>query len=208
MLSYSRSCLLLLVAARLGAAAPGQTAPPPVASSEPAIELSPFVVDESSAQGYLATQTLNGTRINTAANFNALSQLPADSLLTSEWAFNAITRYGFAPESRLRGWSVGGNLRLRGRAVIGFAETAGVLDPTRPYYSDETADAGAFVAYRRRLGRHVDWSVQLNANGLFESGGLRAQRAVDPRDGTGVGRNVIFRVTEPRSFVLTSSLAY
>ena len=33
-------------------------------------------------------------------------------------------------------------------------------------------------------------------------------RIVDPRDGTGVGRAVIFRVVEPRSFVLNSSFAF
>jgi len=54
----------------------------------------------------------------------------------------------------------------------------------------------------------VDWRLQLNMSNLFESGGLKVQRIVDARDGTGRGVGVIYRVLEPRSYALTSSFTF
>ncbi len=145
---------------------------------------------------------------NSLANFRALSVLPADSLLTARWTFNTVTKYDFPAESRLRGFGLGATARLRGPAVVGFAENAGIFDPRRPYTTSATQDYGAIVSYQRKLFRRVDWRLQLNVGNLFESGGLKVQRIVDARDGTGRGVGVIYRVLEPRSYALSSSFTF
>lgn len=163
----------------------------------------PSANDSARTVGQVVTQIENSL-----ANFNALSVLPADSLLTAKWGLNFVSKYDFGPASRLRGWGAGATVRLRGRATVGFAEIAGVLDPARPYTTSATQDYGAIVSYHRRLFRRVDWRLQANITNLFEEGGLKAQRIVDPRDGTGIGRAVIFRVLEPRSYALSSTFTF
>ena len=111
-------------------------------------------------------------------------------------------------DSRLRGFGLGATARLRGPAVVGFAENAGVFDPSRPYTTSATQDYGAIISYQRKLFRRVDWRLQLNVSNLFESGGLKVQRIVDARDGTGRGVGVIYRVLEPRSYALSSSFTF
>jgi len=145
---------------------------------------------------------------NSLANFNALAVLPADSLLTAKWSLNLVTKYEFRNSNRLKGWAVGGNMSLRGRAVVGFAENATIFDPTRPYYTDDVKDLGFMISYKRKIFKGISWRVQLNINNALEEGGLKAQRIVDPRDGTGTPTGAIYRVLEPRSYVLTTSFSF
>ncbi len=61
------ACLVSLVPATLfGAAAPAAPAPAPASAKEDPIELSPFVVSTQVERGYAATNTLDGSRLNTA----------------------------------------------------------------------------------------------------------------------------------------------
>jgi iron complex outermembrane recepter protein len=70
-----------LFAAVAAPAADAQSAPAPVPTAQPPVELSPFVVDDTKDVGYLATNTLAGSRFNTA-----LKDTPATvSVMTSEF---------------------------------------------------------------------------------------------------------------------------
>ena len=71
----SRSSITLLfvfVATFAGNAVTAQTSPaskaspPPSPAADETVVLSPFVVSQDSEKGYIATETLNGTRINTS----------------------------------------------------------------------------------------------------------------------------------------------
>src|SRR5687768_7925892 len=63
--AYLASCLLLASGAAEGRAQTG--APPPAApAAEEAVVLNPFLVSSSSDTGYAATNTLDGSRLNTA----------------------------------------------------------------------------------------------------------------------------------------------
>lgn len=146
----------------------------------------------------------------TLASFNALADLPSDSLLSPVWSSNLVTAYDFPKESRLRGFSLGASANVRGRTVIGFAEVSGGrLDADKPYYADEFSTVGAWISYRRKLfGNKVDWRIQLNVRNLFDSNKLFPNRMVDRRDGTGTGEVVIYRLNQPRTFLLTSAFAF
>ncbi len=145
---------------------------------------------------------------NTLANFDALAALPTDSLFAPEWSANVITSYDLPARSRWRGVSLGASANLRGPTVIGFAETAaGVAIADRPYYAKEFATTGAWITYRRKLFDKVSWRVQLNVRNVLDENKLFPHRAVDRRDGTGRKDVVIYRLNEPRTFVLTSTFS-
>ena len=162
---------------------------------------------DSAAGGTIATAVARLE--STLANFNALAALPTDSLFAPEWSANLVTNYAFAPESRLKGFSVGASANLRGPTVIGFAETAAaVAIADKPYYAKEFTTTGAWVSYRRRVFKKVTWRVQLNVRNLLDENNVFPQRAVDRRDGTGQPAVVIYRLNEPRTFVLTSAFNF
>jgi iron complex outermembrane receptor protein len=145
----------------------------------------------------------------TLANFEAIGSLPEDAYAPS-WGANLIQTYSFAPESRLKGFAIGSSMNVRGRTVHGFAESAaGILVPTRPYYAPRNELFGAWLTYQRKLFRdRVGWRLQLNVRNLFDAYTVFPLRAVDRRDGTGAGTNVFYRLSEPRTYTLTSSFGF
>src|ERR1043166_8063887 len=73
--------LLMLIAASLSAQETPRTTPQTSSSDEKAVELSPFVVASDKDVGYVATNTLAGSRLNTA-----LKDTPASiSVFTEEF---------------------------------------------------------------------------------------------------------------------------
>lgn len=147
---------------------------------------------------------------HTLANFNALAALPTDSLLSPEWSSNLIASYSFAPQSRLKGISLGATANVRGKTIVGFAEGANqVLIADRPYYAREFQTVGAWISYRRKILRdRIDWRVQLNVRNLLDENKVFPNRAVDRRDGTGAGEVIIYRLNVPRTFLLSSTFNY
>lgn len=164
------------------------------------------LVEGSSGGGTIASAV--GRLENTLASFNALAALPTDSLFAPEWAANLITSYDFAAGSRFRGVSVGASANVRGSTVIGFAETAaGVAIADRPFYARKFATTGAWITYRRKLFGKVNWRLQLNVRNALDENKVFPHRAVDRRDGTGRPAIAIYRLNEPRTFLLTSTFS-
>ena len=80
---------------------------------------------------------------------------------------------------------------------------------SKPYYADEFVTAGSWISYRRKIFQQkIGWRVQLNVRNLFDDNKIFPQRAVDRRNGTGEGSVVIYRLNEPRTFLLTSTFAF
>ncbi|MGH7944354.1 MAG: hypothetical protein ACREH8_11615 [Opitutaceae bacterium] len=72
-------CICFLITTRAQSVPPAAT--PAAAAEQKPVELSPFVVDDTKDVGYLATNTLAGSRFNTA-----LKDTPATiSVMTSEF---------------------------------------------------------------------------------------------------------------------------
>jgi hypothetical protein len=154
-----------------------------------------------------------GTRVDrletTLANFVAIGTLPEDAY-APRWGLNLIQTYTFAPGSRFAGFSVGGSVNARGRVINGFAESAArVFIPTQPYYAPRNELFGGWITYQRKIYKdRVNWRLQLNVRNIFDAYTVFPLRAVDRRDGTGAGTNVFYRLSEPRTYTLTSSFGF
>jgi hypothetical protein len=165
----------------------------------------------------MAAPTANDVRVSarvaaletTLANFIAIQSLPED-IYAPSWSVNMIQTYSFAPGSRLAGVSVGGSMNARGKTIDGFAETANnILNPNQPYYAPTNELFGAWITYQRKLLRNrLDWRVQLNVRNLFDAYTVFPLRTVDARDGTHRGAKVIYRLSEPRTYTLTSTFTF
>ena len=147
-------------------------------------------------------------------NFDAIQNVPED-VYAPEWSVNLIQSYSFARETApfglpLGGVSIGGSMNARGPAIAGFAETAAnVLDPTQPYQASSYEIFGAWITYQRKLfANRLDWRLQLNVRNLFDAYTVFPLRTVDARDGMHRGANVIYRLSEPRTFTLTSTFRF
>ncbi len=142
-------------------------------------------------------------------NFEAIQNLPED-IYAPAWTLNIIQSYSFTRESRLAGFSLGGSMNARGRTIDGFAETtASVLNPNQPYYAPTYEIFGAWLTYQRKLFKNrVDWRLQLNVRNVFDAYTIFPLRAVDARDGNHTQATVIYRLSEPRTFTLTSAFKF
>lgn len=104
----------------------------------------------------------------------------------SEYTSTLVTRYKFL-EGRLKGVTVGANLRWESGKIIGYKlkpalfnfggleNYAGqVYDIDAPYTGDPVLTGGLQASYKRKIysGR-VNWRIQLNAQNLFSETGLR-----------------------------------
>jgi hypothetical protein len=64
-------------------------------------------------------------------------------------------------------------------------------------------------AYQRKLFKNrVDWRVQVNVRNLFDAYTVFPLRTVDARDGSQRGVNVIYRLSEPRTYTFTSTFRF
>ncbi len=165
-------------------------------------------------------QSLTGTNNQTVAqnvaqletylvNLKAVQDLPED-VFASSWTLNLIQTYSFAQASRFAGFSLGGSVNARGRSIDGFAENAAnVFVPTQPYYAPGYETVGAWVTYRRKLFKdRIDWRLQLNVRNLFDAYTVSPLRTIDRRDGTHTGTTATYRLSEPRTFTLTSTFKF
>jgi outer membrane receptor protein involved in Fe transport len=110
----------------------------------------------------------------------------------------------------LRGFSVGGSMNARGRAINGFAvDRNNVLDPTRPYYAPSHAIFGAWVTYKRKFFRdRIDWRVQVNVRNVFDRHTVFPLISVDTRDGRNTPDVAVYTLKEPRTFQITNSFRF
>ena len=178
----------------------------PLWKGNPAWLATPLV---DNAAGGSTIGTLVSRLENTLASFNALAGLPTDSLFSPEWSANLVTSYAFAGESRLRGITVGASANVRGPTVIGFAEDRNaVAIADRPYYAPVFATIGGWISYRRRLAGRFDWRLQLNVRNLTDDNKIFPHRAVDVRDGTNRKAIALYRLNEPRTFLLTTAFGF
>ncbi|MBL9185895.1 MAG: hypothetical protein JNK23_00310 [Opitutaceae bacterium] len=104
----------------------------------------------------------------------------------SEYTARLVGRYKFN-EGRLKGFTLGSNLRWESGKVLGYAQTntifnfgglsnypGRVSDTSREYRGDAQLTGGMFATYGRRIfNGKVNWRVQLNAQNLFGERGLR-----------------------------------
>lgn len=132
----------------------------------------------------------------------------------SPYTAKLIGRYRFTA-GRLKGVSVGANLRWESGKVVGYGQTTKlfnfgglenysglVSDLSKEYKTGSIIAGGMFISYSRPiLKNRLRWKIQLNAQDLFSAQGLR-QNAVNG-DGS-----PIWALNPPRSYELTNTFEF
>lgn len=146
---------------------------------------------------------------NTLVNFNAIRNSPSANF-AANWTLNLIQSYDFAKEGRLGGFSIGGSMNARGRAINGFAvDSRLVLDPTQPYYAPSYANFGGWITYRRKLFKNrVDWRLQMNVRNILDENTIFPLIKVDTRDGRHTPSTAVYNLKEPRTYLFTSAFRF
>ena len=113
---------------------------------------------------------------------------------------------GFSENSILKRFNVGGSVRWKDKAAIGFYGVQSLpasiteLDGNRPIYDKAQIYVDAFITYRTKIwADRVNTTIQLNVRNLQEGGRLQAI-GVYP-DGT----PHTYRIVDPRQFILTAT---
>lgn len=145
----------------------------------------------------------------TLVNFNAIRNSPSANF-ASNWTLNLVQSFDFGRTGPLRGFSIGGSMNARGKAINGFAVDAkNVLDPTRPYYAPAYVNFGAWITYRRKIYRdRIDWRLQMNVRNVFDRNTIYPLINVDTRDGRNTPDVAVYTLKEPRTFQFTSTFRF
>lgn len=80
-----------------------------------------------------------------------------------EWSSNLVSRYSFR-EGWLKGWNVGGSVRWRDKALVGYAAdpATGFRNPRRPFFERDYWTMDAFIGHSRKILRNrVTWDSTL-----------------------------------------------
>jgi len=143
--------------------------------------------------------------------FPVLAQKAKDGQKSPEqrkWRWNLITSYNF-DDGRLKGFTVGAVARWQDKAAIGYPvilDEGGNLvnDIKNPYYGETEFNADAFVSYRRKLTKTINWKVQLNVRNFI--GGNPDHFipvSIDP-----VGNVQAIRTSPERQILLTNTFTF
>jgi outer membrane receptor protein involved in Fe transport len=93
-----------------------------------------------------------------------------------EWRVNLITNYSFDRESFLKGWGVGGAMRWEDSVGLGYPVIDNpvddpnnklVTDVKNPFMGPSLTTFDAWLSYRRKIWRNIEWKIQLNIRNLF-----------------------------------------
>jgi hypothetical protein len=87
------------------------------------------------------------------------------------WSSNLVSRYSFR-EGWLKGWNVGGSVRWRDKALVGYAvnPATGFRNPARPFFERDTWTMDVFVGHTRKiLGNGVTWDSNVRVRNLNHS---------------------------------------
>jgi outer membrane receptor for ferric coprogen and ferric-rhodotorulic acid len=151
---------------------------------------------------------------NILNNFDAIKSVPAANF-ASNWTLNMIQTYEFPREAKiasmpLGGFSIGGSMNARGKAIDGFAQdSTNTLIATAPFYAPSYTNFGAWITYKCKLFKNrVDWRLQMNVRNLFDDYTLTPLNTVDSRDGKHTPNVAIYTLREPRTYQFTSTFKF
>ena len=125
-----------------------------------------------------------------------------------KWRANFVTNYEFTGE-RLKGFSVGANVRWQDRVAIGYpliTDRVGNLVPdrARPYLGPTETAVGFRAGYRRSLFQNrVQWNLSFNLQNAFSHTGDLIPVLAQPD-----GSIAQMRTAPPRSLVMTNSFKF
>jgi outer membrane receptor protein involved in Fe transport len=124
-----------------------------------------------------------------------------------EWRLNAITNYDF-DSGPLKNFNIGGGVRYEDTIVIGYepipgdATSAISFDIANPYRGPSDTNYDAWIGYRRKIWRNIDWSVQLNVRNIGV--GNELVPVTTQPDGSGA----TYRIRPPQTWQLTNTFRF
>lgn len=126
-----------------------------------------------------------------------------------EWRWSLLTNYRFI-DGPLDGVGIGGSVRWEDKASIGYYglenPDTGIIDrydPSRPIWDDDNYYFDFWASYSRPIfNDRFGFKIQLNVRDAFEDGGLKVIRA-NPD-----GSPSVYRIQQPRTFFLTTTLSF
>jgi hypothetical protein len=134
-----------------------------------------------------------------------------------QYNFNGLSAYDFTA-GPLKGWTAGGNFRWRSAPVVGYRRLLdstgrpGLVNVKNPIMGEATWDFGALVAWRHKLGRKVNFRVQLNIQNLLnETDPLLTAVDTDTNAVFGTAHAevpVYYTLRRPRNFVLSTTFEF
>lgn len=126
----------------------------------------------------------------------------------AKWHASALTNYTLS-EGKFKGFSVGGGFRYIEKSIIGnpqILDAAGTpiaLDLAHPYYNSPRLGIDLWTGYKMKVYKNkYDLSFQLNLRDIDQSGGFQPI-AANPD-----GSHSTYRIVQPRSFYLTTTLDF
>lgn len=125
------------------------------------------------------------------------------------WRVNIASRYRFTA-GRLRGISLGGTYRWQDEVTIGYksvmknvnGQNLESYDINSPYKGPTDEAVDVWVAYQRKLGKHITWRVQLHLRNAF------ADMKLIPVNINPDGTYATYRIREGRTWNLTNTFAF
>ena len=126
----------------------------------------------------------------------------------AKWHASVLTNYTFN-DGTLKGFSIGGAARYIEKAIIGnpaITDSSGnvtALDLAHPYYNGSNIAIDAWMGYKMKVYHdRFDLSFQLNGRDLEQSGGFK------PILANSDGSHSVYRIIQPRTFYLTTTLGF
>ena len=119
-----------------------------------------------------------------------------------------ITAYDFT-HGPLKGTTIGGNYRYRGRQAIGYAFQTGskvLFDADKPFYGPVRSPIGLFAAYTFKMPGRTKCRVQVNADNINFNDQLYPFLATD--DGTGNPVVVKYAVGQGTTYALSATFDF
>ena len=172
----------------------------------------PFLVDGPAGdmiQSEGGTQQIRTVILNQQITINKTRALDgAVSPESRKWRFNLTNTYTFR-DGMLKGFRIGGSMRLQDRVAIGYPIIRSEYDNTpqydvkHPYYGEKLQNYDGWIGYSRKIWKdRIHWSCQLNVRNI----GVGDE--VIPVSTQPDGTVAAWRVAAPMSWTLSNSFDF
>jgi outer membrane receptor protein involved in Fe transport len=156
--------------------------------------------------GRTGEQQWNGDNNPFYIGYKSVEGKPSPQL--AKWHASGLTNY-FVSEGPLKGVNIGGGFRYIDKAIIGnpnIYDANGVaiaLDLAHPYTVPSRISVDAWIGYKMKVfANRYDLSFQLNVRDLEQNGGFR------PVGANPDGGHAVYRIVQPRTYYLTTTLEF
>ncbi|MBK1879348.1 TonB-dependent receptor plug domain-containing protein [Pelagicoccus mobilis] len=129
------------------------------------------------------------------------------STALAKYSANFVTNYNFARDGKFKGLSVGGSMRWREGATIGYPdiEVDGIIrsDLDNPFTGPDLFNVGLHASYKKKVfNDKVNWKVQMNIQNLIGDDDINATRI------NSNGEVAAWRVGRDRYVQLTNTFTF